>query len=75
MKMAIGIIFIIVALLLAYLGITGLQESTTAVNLLGIELRAEDSGAKQVAIIELIGAVIAFIGAFTYLAQKMKPFI
>ncbi|HHX32060.1 MAG TPA: hypothetical protein GX712_05670 [Bacteroidales bacterium] len=72
MKMAIGIIFIIVALLLAYLGITGLQESTTAVNLLGIELRAEDSGAKQVAIIELIGAVIAFIGGIYLLSSKKR---
>jgi len=70
--MAIGIIFIIVALLLAYLGITGLQESTTAVNLLGIELRAEDSGAKQVAIIELIGAVIAFIGGIYLLSSKKR---
>ena len=72
MKMAIGIIFIIVALLLSYLGITGLQESTTAVNLLGIELRAEDSGAKQVAIIELIGAVIAFIGGIYLLSSKKR---
>ena len=72
MKMAIGIVFIIVALILAYLGITGLQESTTAVNLLGIELRAEDSGAKQVAIIELIGAVIAFIGGIYLLSSKKR---
>ena len=70
--MAIGVILIIGALVLAYLGITGLQESTSAVNLLGIELRAEDSGAKQVAIIELVGAVIAFIGGVFLLSSKKR---
>ena len=72
MRMAIGVILIIGALVLAYLGITGLQESTSAVNLLGIELRAEDSGAKQVAIIELVGAVIAFIGGVFLLSSKKR---
>jgi len=72
MKSVIGIILIVVALILAYFGITGLQESTSAVNLLGIELRAEDSGAKQIAIIELVGAVIAFIGGVFLLSSKKR---
>lgn len=72
MKTVIGIILIIGALILAYLGITGLQESTSAVNVLGIELRAEDSGAKQVAIIELVGAVVAFIGGVYLLSAKKR---
>jgi hypothetical protein len=72
MKTVIGIILIIGALILAYLGITGLQESTSAVNILGIELRAEDSGAKQVAIIELVGAVVAFIGGVYLLSAKKR---
>ena len=72
MRMAIGVILIIGALILAYLGITGLQESTSAVNFLGIELRAEDSGAKQVAIIELIGAIIAFKGGIYLLSSKKR---
>lgn len=70
--MVIGVILIIVAIFLAYLGITGLQESTSAVNFLGIELRAEDSGAKQVAVIELVGAVVAFIGGITLLRSKNR---
>lgn len=72
MKTVIGVILIIVALFLAYLGITGLQESTSAVNFLGIELRAEDSGAKQVAVVELIGAVVAFVGGIYLLKAKNK---
>ncbi|MBF6597717.1 MAG: hypothetical protein ITF98_05760 [Fermentimonas sp.] len=72
MRMVIGVILIIVAIFLAYLGITGLQESTSAVNFLGIELRAEDSGAKQVAVIELVGAVVAFIGGITLLRSKNR---
>ena len=72
MKTVIGIILIIGALILAYLGITGLQESTSAVNILGIELRAEDSGAKQVAVIELVGAVVAFVGGVYLLSAKKR---
>ena len=72
MRMVIGVILIIVAIFLAYLGITGLHESTSAVNFLGIELRAEDSGAKQVAVIELVGAVVAFIGGITLLRSKNR---
>ena len=72
MKTVIGIILIVGALILAYLGITGLQESTSAVNILGIELRAEDSGAKQVAVIELVGAVVAFVGGVYLLSVKKR---
>lgn len=71
MRTVIGIILIAVALFLAYLGITGLQESTTAVSFFGIELRAEDSGAKEVAIIQIIGAVLALIGGI-FLVGKRK---
>ncbi|HLW10594.1 MAG TPA: hypothetical protein VKX35_09355 [Fermentimonas sp.] len=72
MKAVIGVILIVVAIILAYLGITGLQESTAAVNLLGMELKAEDSSAKQIAVIELIGAVIAFVGGIYLLSTKKK---
>jgi len=72
MKKVVGIILIVVALILAYLGIVGFQESTSAVDVLGIELRAEDSGAKQVAIIELVGAVITFIGGIFLLNSKKR---
>ncbi len=72
MKTVIGIVLIIIAIVLAYLGITGLQESTAAVNFLGIELRAEDSGAKEIAIIQLVGAVIAFIGGVVLLRARNR---
>lgn len=72
MKTVIGIILIVVALILAYLGITGFQESTSAVNILGIELRAEDSSAKEVAIFQLVGAVIAFVGGLFLLNSKKR---
>ncbi len=72
MKTVIGIILIVVAFILAYLGITGLQESTAAVNFFGIEIRAEDSGAKEVAIVELIGAAIALIAGIFLIGAKKK---
>ena len=50
------------------------KGSTSAVNLLGIELRAEDSGAKQIAIIELVGAVVAFIGGVFLLSSKKRVY-
>ena len=72
MKTIVGIILIVVAIILAYLGITGLQESSTAVNILGIELKAEDSGGKQIAIIELVGSIISFLGGIYLLGSKKK---
>lgn len=72
MKQAVGIILIVVALFLAYLGITGLQESTAGVNFFGIEIEAEDSGAKEAAIIELIGAAIALVGGIFLVGEKKK---
>lgn len=72
MKQVIGIILIAITIFLAYLGITGLQESTSAINIVGIELRTEDSGAKEVAIIQLIGAAISFIGGIFLLGGKKK---
>lgn len=72
MKQVIGIILIVVAVYLGYIGITGLQESSNAVNILGLELKTEDSGAKQTAIVELIGARIALIGGIYLVGSKKK---
>lgn len=71
-KTFVGIILIVVAIFLAYLGVTGLKESTTAVNFLGIELRAEDSGEKQIAIIQLVGSIISFTGGIYLLGSKKR---
>ena len=47
MKKIIGIILIVAALVLGYLGITGLNESSTSVELLGMEIKAQDGQEKE----------------------------
>ncbi|WP_298649335.1 hypothetical protein [uncultured Proteiniphilum sp.] len=71
MKTIIGIILIGGAIFLGYLGITGLQKSSNSVEVLGIDITAEDKGSKQTAYIQLGGAVILLIGGI-YLAGKKK---
>lgn len=72
MKKIIGIILIVVALGLGYMGITGFQESTSAVKILGIELRAEDKGGKETAIIQLVLAAAALVGGVVLVNAKEK---
>ncbi len=71
MKTVIGIILIGGAIVLGYLGITGLQKSANSVEILGVELTAEDKGSKQTAYIQLGGAIILLIGGI-YLVGKKK---
>lgn len=71
MKTIIGIILIAGAVFLGYLGITGLQESSNSVEVLGVEITAGDKGSKQTAYIQLAGAVVALIGGI-YLVSKKK---
>ena len=71
MKSTIGIILIVVALVLGYLGVTQIQESSNAVKILGIELRAEDKGSKEAGFIQLrLGIVALAVGI--YLVGKRK---
>ena len=44
MKSTIGIILIVAALILGYLGVYQIHESSNSVEVLGIELTAEDKG-------------------------------
>lgn len=71
MRTIIGIILIAGAIFLGYLGITGLQKSANSVEILGIEISAEDKGSKQTAYVQLGGAVLLLIGGI-YLAGKKK---
>ncbi len=72
MKKIIGIILIVIALGLGYMGITGFQQSTSAVKILGIELRAEDKGGKETAIIQLALAVASLMGGVVLINAKEK---
>ncbi|WP_436415599.1 hypothetical protein [Petrimonas sp.] len=72
MKKIIGIILIVIALGLGYMGITGFQQSTSAVKILGIELRAEDKGGKETAIIQLALAVASLVGGVVLINAKEK---
>ena len=72
MKKIIGIVLIVIALGLGYMGITGFQQSTSAVKILGIELRAEDKGGKETAIIQLALAVASLVGGVVLINAKEK---
>ncbi len=72
MKTILGVILIVAAIVLVYFGITGLQESTAAVNILGLELKAEDTGAKEIAIVELVGSVLALFAGLYLLRGKKR---
>jgi hypothetical protein len=72
MKSVIGIILIAGAVILGYLGITNLQKSSKSVEILGIEITAEDNKGKEIAYIEIGVAVITLIGGIYLLGQKKR---
>ena len=72
MKSIIGIILIAGAIILGYLGITNLQKSSKSVEILGIEITAEDNKGKEIAYIEIGVAVITLIGGIYLLGQKKR---
>lgn len=74
MKKIIGIILIVAALALGYVGITGLSESSTSVELLGMEITAQDGQAKERAYIQLGLGVIALVAGVYLVGQKKKSF-
>ena len=71
MKSIIGIILIVLAAALAIDGIRKFDESETNVRFLGIRINAEDSGAKNTAVIQIGLAVIALIGGL-YVIKNSK---
>ncbi len=72
MKSIIGIILIVVALILGYLGVTQIQESANSVEVLGIELSAEDKGGKETGYIQLTLGVVALVGGIYLVSKKNK---
>lgn len=72
MKTIIGTILIVGAIALGYFGIKGLQESSKSVEVLGIELSADDKGGKEVAYIQLGAAVLALVGGIYLVGAKKK---
>lgn len=71
MKSVFGIILVVVALILGYLGVNQIQESTSAVKVLGIEVRVEDKGSKETGYIQL-GLGVVSLAAGIYLLGKRK---
>lgn len=59
MKRTLGLILIIGAMVLGYLGIRDLGSSSTSVDILGIELSAEDNKAKEMAYVKIGLGVVA----------------
>ncbi len=72
MKKAIAILLIVAAVVLGYLGITGLNQSEKSVDLLGLEITAQDSETKQTTYIELALGVVALAGGIYLLGQLKK---
>ncbi len=65
-----GIILIIAALLLGFLGVNKLDESGGSVDILGIKISAEDEGAKQTGYIFLGLAAICLVGGVIMMKRK-----
>lgn len=72
MKNVIGIVLVIVALILGYLGVTQIQESTDAVKFLGIELRAEDKGSKEAGYIQLSLGLVSLAAGIYLIGKRNK---
>lgn len=72
MKKIIGIILIIVALGLGYIGADELSSSTASVDILGVEITAEDNRAKEMAYVKIGLGVIALIAGVYLIGKKER---
>lgn len=70
MKKPIGIVLIILALILGYLGITKVSNSGSSIKIVGIELSATDEGKKTEGFIYLGLALVSFIGGVSIVNKK-----
>jgi TRAP-type C4-dicarboxylate transport system permease small subunit len=70
MKTVIGILLIVAALFLGYLGVNQVQKSANSVEVLGIELSAEDKGGKETGYIELALGVVSLVAGIYLLGKK-----
>jgi hypothetical protein len=65
-----GIILIVAALLLGFLGVNKIDESGGTVDILGIKISAEDEGAKQTGYIFLGLAALCLIGGVVMMRRQ-----
>ncbi len=72
MKKIIGVILIVAALFLGYLGVSQVQESANSVEVLGIELSAEDKGGKETGYIQIALGVVALVGRIYLVSKRDK---
>ncbi|MDD4010490.1 MAG: hypothetical protein PHQ67_11910 [Fermentimonas sp.] len=72
MRKVFGIILIIGALVLGYLGINDLGASSTSVDILGVEITAEDNSAKEMAYVKIGLGVIALIAGVYLVGKKNR---
>lgn len=70
MKNPLGIILIVAALILGYLGINKLDKSGGTVNILGVKISAQDEGAKQTGYIFLGLAAVCLIGGVLVMRKQ-----
>ena len=70
MKKPIGALLILVSLYLGYVGITKFSNSGESVEVLGVEISAEDSKKKSTAFIYLGLAVVSLIGGVSLTNSK-----
>jgi hypothetical protein len=70
MKKIIGIILIILSLYLGYMGVTTFSNSGESVEILGVELSAEDKQEKSTSFIYLGLAVVTLIGGVALVKSK-----
>ena len=70
MKKAIGIIMILLSVYLGYTGISKFSNSGESVEIVGIELSAEDSKKKSTSFIYLGLALVSLVGGVTLLKSK-----
>jgi divalent metal cation (Fe/Co/Zn/Cd) transporter len=72
MKKIIGIFLLLLAVYLGYTGITKFSDSSSSVDILGVELKAEDNQQKNTAYIFIGFAVIAAIGGIALVRSDSK---
>lgn len=72
MKRIIGIVLLLLAVYLGYTGINTYSDSTASVDVLGVELKAEDNQQKNTSYIFMGFAVLAAIGGIVLARDKGK---
>ena len=70
MKRILGVVLIIAALFLGFMGINKLDESGGTVNILGIKISAQDEGAKQTGYIFLGLGVLCLVGGVMMMRER-----